>query len=196
MRLLEVFIEKMIRNTLPISYGERVKAIPEFQEWFGNSAVKTKNNIPIMVLHATTREFISFDKKHSDENTGINTNYLGFYFTTAPKTAEIYVSKQFNASKGIKTNGSFKMFFLKIQKPLFISEDRYWRLSKLSKTEIESYVSHLKSKGHDGIIMPSVWRGASEGTDFVVFDNSQIKSVFNKTWNHPTNFSESVDINA
>ena len=84
------------------------------------------------------------------------------------------------------------MFFLKIENPLFITEKRYWRLSKLSKVEIEAYVSQLKTQGYDGIIMPSVWRGASNGMDFVVFENSQIKSVFNKTWNNPMNFTESV----
>jgi hypothetical protein len=69
------------------------------------------------------------------------------------------------------------MFFLNIKKPFFISEKKYWNLSRMTKDEILTYQNQLKSKGFDGIIMPSVWRGHGKGYDFVVFDNDQIKPV-------------------
>jgi hypothetical protein len=155
---------------------------PEFQTWFKGSRVVDNKGYPLLVFHGTTKDFQNFSHaKTNTSGTGISTNWLGFFFTSSAEVAGIYPAKQFNPKKGYKAGAQIKMFFLKIKNPFFITEKGYWKLSRMSPKEIQVYTTQLKTKGFDGLIMPSVWRGKSKGYDFVVFDNSQIRPVGSST---------------
>lgn len=151
---------------------------PGFKSWFAGSKVVDSQGMPMLVFHATNKDFQNFSKDKLDTSgTSINTNLLGFFFTNSADVASTYIAKQFDPKKGFKNNSQIKMFFLRLKKPIYISERQYWGLSRMSKVEIQDYVDRLKSAGYDGIIMPSVWRGKGKGYDFVAFDDSSIKPV-------------------
>jgi hypothetical protein len=194
LNLLQEFIEQLVRACLyevrPSGFDIQThssflqslvqKAIndPEFQDWFKGSKVLDNKGYPLLVFHGTTKDFQDFSHaKTNTSGTGISTNWLGFFFTNSADVAAIYPAKQFNPQKGYRPNAHIKMFFLRIKQPFFISERGYWRLSQMSPKEIQNYTTELKTKGFDGLIMPSVWRGKGKGYDFVVFDNSQIRPV-------------------
>lgn len=191
---LREFIEHLVRSYLyearPSGFDVQThssflqslvqKAIkdPEFQSWFKGSKVVDSKGFPLLVFHGTTKDFKDFSHAKTDTSgTAISTNWLGFFFTNSADVAGIYPAKQFNPQKGYRPNAQIKMFFLKMKNPFFISEKGYWRLSRMSPKEIQIYTTELKTKGFDGLIMPSVWRGKGKGYDFVVFDNSQIRPV-------------------
>jgi hypothetical protein len=164
-RFIDTLVQKAIEN-------------PKFHSWFNGSKVVDREGKPMLVFHATSREFTAFASSAANTGgTSINTNFLGFFFTNSADVASTYIAKQFNPDKGFKPNAQVGMFFLKMTKPLFISEKQYWKISRMSQDETMSYVAQLKEKGHDGIIMPSVWRGKGKGYDFVVFDNQNIRSA-------------------
>ncbi len=143
---------------------------------FQNSKMVDSNGNPLIFYHGTKHDFTQFSKKFLDSSgTKISTNYLGFYFTTSENIAKIYISKQYDISKGQHPSGTIQSFYLDIKKPYFITEKTYWKWSNSSPKEMESLVDIMKSKNYDGIIMPSVWRGSKQnGYDAVVFDSHQI----------------------
>jgi hypothetical protein len=190
--LLASYISKILleRTVLPVSHGKRMLASSEFSHWFSGSRVVDDQNVPLMVVHATTKDFDKFDGTTLNNNTGISTNFLGFYFTDSPETADTYISKKFDSNKGFRPSGSYKLFFLKIKNPYHISQKDYWRLAKMSEKEIERYVVFLKSKGFDGIIMPSVWRGDPQGKDYVIFDESQARNALSQPLGESRNRTE------
>lgn len=151
---------------------------PEFRAWFAGSKVVDAKGNPLLVFHATNKDFQNFSRDKLDSSgTSISTNLLGFFFTNSADVASTYIAKNFDPTKGFKQNAHIKMFFLKMRKPLYISERQYWNLARTSRQEITDYVDRLKGASYDGIIMPSVWRGKGKGYDFVVFDDANIRPI-------------------
>jgi hypothetical protein len=134
---------------------------------------------PIVFYHGTRHEFTQFSKSFlNTAGTEIPTNYIGFYFTTAPEVAQVYISRQFDPSKGLKPGGQVGSYVLNIKKPYYITENTYWGWGRGSVKEMEELVEKFQANGYDGIVMPSVWRGKNKGAyDVVVFDSKQIYKI-------------------
>ena len=143
------------------------------------SKMVNNNGDPLIFYHGTKRDFITFSKSFvNTSGTAISTNYLGFFFTTSPNVAEIYISKKFDPKQGRHPHGKILRYCLNIKNPYFITEKTYWKWGRSSIDEIEDMVQHLKSRGYDGIVMTSVWRGKDKNSyDAVVFDSNQIIEI-------------------
>lgn len=146
-------------------------------ESFKDSVMVSDEGKPILFYHGTRNDFEIFNKEFTDTSgTNIPTNYLGWYFTTSPDVAEIYVSKGFDPNLGRAKGGRINAYFLNVKNPYFITSKTYWRWGRGTPGEMEDLVMRFKSQGYDAIIMPSVWRGKGRGAfDIVVFGDNQIK---------------------
>lgn len=148
-------------------------------ESFKDSVLVSADGKPLLFYHGTRRDFESFSKEFIDTSgTNISTNYLGWYFTTSPDVAEIYISRGFDPALGRARGGRINAYILNVKNPYFITPRTYWSWGRGRPKEMEDLVTQFKSRGYDAIVMPSVWRGKGRGAfDIVVFDNHQILSV-------------------
>ena len=146
----------------------------KFRSWFSGSKLVDCDGLPLPMFHGTTRDFEKFDTaKLNTSGTAVSVNYLGVFLTTSPSTAEVYVSKHWNLTKGFKPGAHTKLLFATCKKMFPITETGYWKLTRLSRTELDAYKAELQRRGYDSILMPSVWRGNASGWDVVVFDPSE-----------------------
>lgn len=148
-------------------------------ESFKGSTLISSEGKPLLFYHGTRKDFETFSKEFIDSSgTDISTNYLGWYFTTSPDVAEVYISKGFDTSLGRARGGRINTYILNVKNPYFITPRTYWSWGRSRPKEMEDLVTQFKSRGYDAIVMPSVWRGKDRGAfDIVVFDNHQILRV-------------------
>ena len=154
--------------------GEAKKKItdnPAFRKWFGDSKVVDKNGEPLVVKHWTTSSDITiFKKSFLGEITSQNTNdkdaikmaRAGFWFTDK------------DISKETASDIAYPVY-LSIKNPKIWKGD-FWNLGK--------NIRKIKADGYDGIIIKDA---EFRGTSFVVFDPTQIKSIFNRGTFEETN---------
>jgi len=162
-----------------LKLSQKVMENDKFASWFLGSKLVDCDGLPLPVLHGTTKDFDRFDpNKSNTSGTSVSVNYLGVFLTTAPETAEVYVSKHWERERGPKQGAHTKVLFAKCNKMFPITETGYWKLTRLSRVELDSYKSELTRRGFDSILMPSVWRGRDfNGWDILVFDAQRIMSA-------------------
>ncbi|WP_417261691.1 PLxRFG domain-containing protein [Celeribacter sp.] len=143
----------------------------EFREWFGDSKVVEESGAPLVVYHGTDAEFEAFDIETAGQ-TDEGFAGRGFYFTDAEDIAQEY--------------GASAPYFLSIQKPLRVANYReiheatgvpYGR--DKSGAKADEIRRKLKEMGHDGVIVRDT-DGERVAHEFVAFDPSQIKSIYNR----------------
>jgi hypothetical protein len=141
---------------------------PEFKRWFGDSKVLDKEGNPLVVYHGTTKDFNVFT---SGKN---NRLVKGIYFSSETDVADIYASK---------TEGSRVLpVYLSLQNPATNEDyDRVLDSLPLDKKKTSAQrTAALKKAGFDGLMF-DMSGGKGAAYDFVVFDNSDIKSIFNES---------------
>lgn len=141
-----------------------------FKKWFGDSKAVTPDGKPLVVYHGTKVDVKSLK--------GGNTNHLGFtnygiYFSPDPIVADAYAS----GTRGGKISGEGAQIYpvyLKMENPKYVSE--HHQSSLLSAEDVVK----LKADGYDGVIN-------TKNGELVVFEPTQIKSVFNRGTFDPAN---------
>lgn len=161
-----------------LSFLTSAKGLNTNQDLPHNTLTDTTGR-PIPFYHGTKKNFTEFSKEAiNTSGTSVSTNYMGFFFTTSSDVAKIYASKKFDPKSGLKRGGRINAVFITSDKPYYITEKKYWTLTKSSSVEIMQFIDQLKIDDYDCIIMPSVWRGRGHGSyDIAVFDASQIISI-------------------
>ena len=149
-----------------------------FKKWFGDSKVVDKTGKPLVVYHGTNADFDTFDETKIGTATDMGIWGKGFYFGN---TKTPYGTKQMPVY--LKIDNPFVINNFKtieeIADYLDVSEFNF-RLDSngiihFAQDQINQITSHIKERGHDGVIMHS--GGWSE---YVVFTPEQIKSVNNQ----------------
>lgn len=177
----------------------RTVRTPSFKRWFGDweknpekaSKVVDENGEPQIHYHGTLADIDKFDKSKLNSATGSGLLYAdGFFFTPDSGYADLYA----------KRNGNILPVFLNLRNPLDLSKDlpvdffrkedkirgyqstekelqqrtdSFNKQSETSKGNILKFSPISQIGGYDGVI-------ASKGTEVVVFEPNQIKSVFNQ----------------
>ena len=155
---------------------------PAFKKWFGDSKVVDENGEPLTVYHGTSSNFNTFNI--DSERTG--EFGPGAYFTDSPKEASKYAptnSKTGNAGQSVIP------VYLSIKKPFLIKKDpsEFW--DKFWNGSDAETIKNAKNAGYDGVIFQRQEREFVNGkfvdtentvTHYVVYDQNQIKSVFNR----------------
>ena len=136
--------------------------LKDFYNWFKNSYAVNEKGEPLVLYHGTDKNFDKFD----NEKQKGGTLGKGFYFSSSYKLA-----------KNVKKNANVKSVYLSLQNPIIIPKNKIWLsivLEKIpefknAKTR-EEMQKIIKDAGYDGFI----WNH-SDNTEYVVFDNSQIR---------------------
>lgn len=144
---------------------ENINAVtdaPEFKKFFEGSKVVRTSGEPLVVYHATDKNFESFDRKaDSIFNYGKGQDSGGIHFSSDPNTAEYYTL----GSSGKPIKGARLIpAFLSIKNPIDID-------TGLTLTDQVKALRKAEKSGHDG---------ARIGSDWVVFRPEQVKSIFNE----------------
>lgn len=159
-----------------------------FIAWFGASKIKSASGVPLRVFHITGSHFQSFNTNLSD---------LGAHFGTLAQADQrvpplgnsdanmivAYLSIQ-NPIR-LKDVGSFHADGVALQlekkgllpkgegKRMHRAADANWRLRKEFDPRIKAA---LKAAGFDGVVYANAQEG--KGDSYIVFDPTQIKSVY------------------
>jgi hypothetical protein len=142
---------------------------PAFKRWFGESKVVDASGKPLIAYHGTIQDVGEF-KEGVSRNISFTEGAKGFYFSADPDVASGYATYPMLTKD--KQGGNVLPVFLSIKNPLRL-ESGSIEQTIITPKDLEKY----KSQGYDGIVV-------GDFEEIVVFEPTQIKSVFNKgTWN-------------
>ena len=151
-----------------------------FKKWFAKSKIVDESGNPLVVYHGTNNEFDTFDKNKIGTATDDGIWGRGFYFGSVSDTPY----------------GTVKMpVYLKMENPFIVNDyktveeiadyldvwegnfnfDENNKVVMFSQSQLNQITSHIKEKGHDGIIV----KLGEKGIEYVVFEPEQIKSIDN-----------------
>lgn len=174
----------VIHENEPLNSGRSIQTeSPEFKKWFGDSKVVDESGKPLVVYHATTKDFHEFDRYKLGERTNHPASLVGFFFTKNPDVADYFLK----GSNGYGDGDNIKSFYVSIKNPYTIlntdfhkllstmPEDREWAKSWWIKN-----TNDMRRAGYDGVYIPgsqtkAEWKELSSDT-WVALDSTQIKS--------------------
>jgi hypothetical protein len=166
---------------------------PNFKKWFGESAVRDAEGLPLEVYHGTGRPgFTDFDPALAGKNEKADFGKGAGYFTDDSALASGYAMKRGDG-------GGVVPGYASISNPYVIYQDKVSR----GWEPPASFVDDLKAKGHDGIAVKLRDMDESTGEVFdeffeevIPFSPTQFKSRFNQGTFDPTdpNFLKSAGL--
>ena len=124
-----------------------------FKKWFGDSKVVDETGKPIVVYHGTLTRTLSDNQFKSNNNE--------YFFTDSSSAALDY-------------GDNIYYVYLKMDNPLIVDFEGE------NGAQIFDYIDKAKEQGYDGLIAKNTFDGANAHNQYVVFDNTQIKSVNNQ----------------
>lgn len=151
-----------------------------FKKWFAKSKIVDESGNPLVVYHGTNNEFDTFDKNKIGTATDDGIWGRGFYFGSVSDTPY----------------GTVKMpVYLKMENPFIVNDyktveeiadyldvwegnfnfDENNKVVMFSQSQLNQITSHIKEKGHDGIIV----KLGEKWIEYIVFEPEQIKSIDN-----------------
>ena len=170
-------------RTVYNSNGERIAqsepALRNFYKWFGDSKVVDSQGRPLVVYHASPVANIKeFDKSKIGSTTDEGVWGRGFYFSNKPAAYGENVYSLYIKSESPFVFNDFKTTneiadYLDIWDGNFRMENG---VPRISYDQINQLTSHIKEKGHDGVIV----KYESGFVEYVAFEPTQIKSVDNR----------------
>ena len=174
-------------------FSLRAPTTPEFKQWFKGSKVVDEDGNPLVVYHATLKDFLYFDPKKLSKNTKHPTARLGFFSAADPSSTDEFITVPYGISKGTYEDGANVMpLYASIKNPVTIPSGQFMMQSmalqnmpkKKAEKFIEDYIQSLRDEGHDGILIKASksGRGLAGGNEFtsdnwVALDNTQFKSA-------------------
>lgn len=152
-----------------------------FKQWFGKSAVVDDSGAPLVVYHGTTEDFSEFRQGPMG---------FGIYFTPDPDIARIYATGTMQEGSPEETmeitggpEGAKTIpVYLRMENPLVITASEYLMGQTEDGTLLADQERLIRS-GWDGIRVkgdPEMGDDLFAQDNYIVFDPTQIKSVFNR----------------
>lgn len=149
---------------------------PAFKSWFGDSKIVDERGDPLVVYHGTTSDIEAFAMSRvgtSDQGWYGH----GIYLTAAPDSASAYAGAEDGA-----LGGNVIPCYVSMRNPYV------WPVGKsmaLRREDAAALTARLKSRGHDGVVVPNPHADGAQGRFFeiVAFSPNQVKSIWNKDWN-------------
>ncbi len=162
-----------------------VTETPAFKKWFGGSKVVDKVGKPLVVYHGDRQNKTAFTGRED------KSNYIqgNIFFSDDPAIAKGYTPHRTNsyiAAKDMNETHGLYRAYLSLQKPLVIdAKDADWsaipvprRLGTNAKQlQIDDLAVLAKKNGYDGLIVRNVFDQFGHGTQYAVFEPTQIKSA-------------------
>jgi hypothetical protein len=154
-----------------------VQRTPEFEAWFGDSAVRDANGAPLVVYHGTAENIQAFQDFTGGED--------GFYFSSSPDVASGYAAMRGdmvdNADYPDAPGANVIPAYLSLQNPLIVDMGG----SAFSADGVQDAVDRAREAGNDGVVFrnmvdPADGQPSASADTIIAFDPSQIKSIFNE----------------
>jgi len=146
---------------------------PAFREWFGDSRAVDETGAPTVVYHGTNRDISAFDTQQAMGRAGFYAGELGTWFGSKPDVANRFAEKK---GEGAVVYPAY----LSVKNPKeFGSYDEFRDFVKRRKSAAATRKS-LQKQGYDGIVIRDSY--TDTGTyrdDWVAFEDTQIKSIYN-----------------
>jgi hypothetical protein len=177
-------------------FSLRASEDPAFKKWFGDSKVVDADGNPMVVYHATTKDFFAFDPKKLSKNTKHPTAKLGFFAAVNPESTDDFITVPYGIGKGTYEAGANVIpLYASIKNPVTIPSGQFvlqsMALQNMKKKDsdkfINDFIQSLRDEGHDGILITAdkTGRGLAGGKEFssdnwVALDPNQFKSAFNE----------------
>lgn len=161
-------IERTVYNSNGERIAESAEALRNFYNWFGDSKVVDEQGRPLVVYHGAGTKFDTF-------------RLISYYegMTDNPKMIRPYAF--FSSSKDVSKRFGKEVYpvYLKIENPSEFNESgANWN----AISQIQWFENTPLDK--DGIVVKNIKEGNTGGldtaTDFIVFENNQIKSTDNR----------------
>lgn len=155
----------------------------EFKKWFEDSKVVDDNGKPLVVYHATTKDFHEFERSKLGERTNHPASLIGFFFTKNPDVADYFLKGR----NGYGDGDNIKPFYVSIKNPYTISNKDFQNLLSTIPEDIElakswwiKNTNDMRRAGYDGVYIPrsqtkTEWKELSSDI-WVALDATQIKS--------------------
>lgn len=179
----------------PIGSTAAVTNTPAFQQWFGDSKVVDEEGNPLVVYHGTGADISKFDTSGNAAATGNVTAVWGSFFTPSTAEASRYVSDFHQPGSNALSDkaGNILPAYLSIQNPYEMSRSEWdqhamtvfrgQRTQEQAISDERAFRVKLQAEGHDGIIV----RARGFNAEYIAFEPTQIKSVFNRGTFDPKN---------
>jgi hypothetical protein len=154
-----------------------VQRTPEFEAWFGDSAVRDANGAPLVVYHGTAENIQAFQDFTGGED--------GFYFSSSPDVASGYAAMRGdmvdNADYPDAPGANVIPAYLSLQNPLIVDMGG----SAFSADGVQDAVDRAREAGNDGVVFrnmvdPADGQPSASADTIIAFDPYQIKSIFNE----------------
>jgi hypothetical protein len=167
---------------------------PEFKQFIKDSKVVDENGDPLVVYHATGKNFNTFDPKKLGQNTKDATAKLGFFFAGNVDAADEFMRQMTYKGVGEYQAGANVIpAYLSIKNPFEISSANFGMqmtaLQRMPQTKAKQFIADflvdVKNEGFDGIVIrstrgtgTSLFKAKEFGADnWVAFEPTQIKSA-------------------
>ncbi|MCP4493229.1 MAG: ParB N-terminal domain-containing protein [Gammaproteobacteria bacterium] len=165
--------------------GRKIANMVAFKKWFGDSKVVDESGTPLVFYHGTTADFSVFSL---DKIKSRFPQSFGLHFTTRPTEASVYAKQPAYGPGKEHLGGAVYPVYIKTENPLEIKTD-YVSASMEADLEKPAILRQLddaikEGKPYDSVII-TAQEGDKEygGKNIIVFDPTQIKSIFNTKWN-------------
>ncbi len=173
--LSEVLDDDIPYQLPPEAYNKQGKAdvnSQAFKRWFGDSKAVDENGKVLELYHISKSDFDTFDISKAGKNTDGNLKLKGFWFGDAENS---------NVAENLYSNGGN----IHIEKmPVYIKMENPYIVDNLNEFWENNSTEKLKQQGYDGVINKGADFG---GTEYIVFEPNQIKSVYNRGTFDPNN---------
>jgi hypothetical protein len=153
--------------------AEAVRRTPEFEAWFGDSAVRDASGKPRVLYHRTSNDFEAF------QIDPWGPSGQGIFLGSDPNDLPQFHNRRAEGDNIIPA-------FVRIENPLYVDEFNLQEMQQRwagGSPEFPFYIEpdtaeRLVAAGFDGVVNEDVY-GEGKPEEFVVFDPSQIKFIFN-----------------
>jgi len=177
-----------------IRYSLRTPDTKEFKQFIEGSKVVDENGEPLVVYHATGKNFNAFDPRKLGQNTKDATAKLGFFFAGNVDAADEFMRQATYRGMGDYQAGANVIpAYLSIKNPFEMSSAAFGMqmvsLQRMPQTKarkfIADFLEQVKDEGYDGIVIratkgegTSLFKAREFGADnWVAFEPNQIKSA-------------------
>lgn len=171
--------------------GQLKTETPEFKAWFGDSKVVDTEGKPLVVYRGDHPGKTSFTGK--EDNSVILQGSI--FFSDRPTVGKFYTKHRTNyllsPDKLGEQDGLYRVY-LSLRNPLVVdARGESWmtvpapqefakKAAYDGTIQIDDLAQLAKAKGYDGLIVKDVLDQAGDGSQYVAFSPTQIKSVFNE----------------
>ncbi len=173
-------------GTGPLSQSAQQTKTPEFKNWFGDSKIFDADGAPMVLYHATSKDFDTFIPGGENPAMSGPAIWLTTERESPPAAHNIRQVPgkpgfSYGNQSGKYTPGSNILpLYVRMEKPFYVDSEDQRQVAKdggfnsaFPHLVDQADVDKLKAAGYDGVVL----QGGMSGDEYIVFDPEQVKSA-------------------